>query len=72
MSLTSDASNNIVHRLRQLADEIDKDPTVVMIRAAVSVNRKSHQVLNCYVHIEREFDAAPPGALLAAELDKPS
>lgn len=71
MSLTSDAFANIRHRLGLMRDEIDQDPDVVMIRVAIAVNKRNHKVMACYVHIEREYDAAAPGVLLDLQLDKP-
>ena len=72
MTLSNDAIANVRYRIRQKAADIDNNPDLAMIRVAIAIDRKTRKVRACYIHIEEEFDPAPPGVLLDLALDKPS
>jgi len=68
MSLTREALANIRYRLEQLQRDIDADPNLKAIRITVTIGR-SHRVHEVFVSLERSFDAAPEGVVVAAVLD---
>jgi hypothetical protein len=69
--LSEAAIVNIAHRLRQMAAEIDNDPTVTIIRVAISINDRNHRVLECHVDLARKFGPVTEGVLTDAQLDRP-
>lgn len=69
MSLTEEAIANVVYRLRQMAQDVDRDPDLAAVRIVVVMTRRPRRVRAISIDLEREFDPAPPGVVIRESLD---